>query len=54
MALFGLMFMLIKPFIHNKLNNIKLKSTADLREQADFFDKDCIAVFTFLPFLFNK
>lgn len=54
MALFALMFTLIKAFIHNNLNNIKFKSTADLREQADFFDKDCIAIFTFLPFLFNK
>lgn len=32
----GLMFALIKLFIHNNLSNIKLKSTADLREQADF------------------
>lgn len=55
MVLLWLVFtLIIKPFIHNNLNNIKLKSTADLREQADFFNKDCTATFTFLPFLFNK
>ena len=36
MVFLGLMLALIKLFIHNDLNNTKVISTADLREQADF------------------
>lgn len=55
MHLPALIFMLLSPFISLLVENMKLKSAADLREQAEFTINDCTATSTsLLSFLITE